>query len=122
MPERLDGLTILVLEDDYLLAEDTRRALETAGATVLGPCRSASQAEALAKQTKPHCAIVDVNLGGGPNFEPARHFLAQGVPILITTGYDSSIIPEELRQYPCFQKPIQASKIVAAVSQLCSRS
>ena len=118
----LTGLTILVLEDDYLLAEDTRRTLEAAGATVLGPCRSASQARTLTSKKMPDCAIVDINLGEGPNFEPARDFLAQGVPILMTTGYDGSVIPEELREHPCLQKPVPADKILSAVSRLCSRS
>ena len=79
-PDRLSGLAVLVVEDDYLLADDTCKALEGAGATVLGPYRNAAQASARADGGRPNCAVLDLNLGGGADFTPAGDFTAKGVP------------------------------------------
>ncbi len=117
----LAGLTALVLEDDYLLADDLRQTLEASGARVLGPCRGARQAATMVDQQRPDCAIVDINLGAGASFDPARDFVKRGVPIIFTTGYDRAIIPEELRDRPCLQKPVQAARIIAAVGLVCAR-
>lgn len=118
---RLSGLAVLVLEDDYYLADDARQVLEDAGARVIGPCADAAEASALADETRPDCAIVDVNLGDGPNFAPAQALLASGVPVIFITGYDHNVIPAALSHVPCLQKPTQSHKIVAAVEQLCAR-
>lgn len=117
----LVGQTVLILEDDYLLADDLRQALEAVGAQVLGPCGNAGEAAALADMHRLDCAVVDINLGAGASFAPARDFVTRGVPIIFTTGYDASIIPDELRVHPCLQKPVRAASLIEAVSRVCLR-
>jgi DNA-binding response OmpR family regulator len=119
--KRLSGISVLVLEDDYYLADDARHALEDAGATVLGPCSRAAEAADLAERSRPDCALVDVNLGGGPNFAPAQALIERGVSVIFVTGYDCTVIPPNLAHVPCLQKPAHARKIVAAVGQACAR-
>jgi FixJ family two-component response regulator len=110
---------VLVLEDDYYLADDTAKALEEAGATVHGPFSDAADAIAFADREKPGCAVVDVNLGRGPNFAPARALLARGVSIIFVTGYDGEVIPEDLRTVPCLQKPVSEARLLSAVGSAC---
>lgn len=117
----LDGLSVLVLEDDFYLAEDARYALESAGASVVGPFSSLLQALVEAERRKADCALVDVNLGAGPSFEPAERLLKLGVPVIFVTGYDHGVIPEALSKLPCLQKPVEGHKIVAAVEKACGR-
>ena len=117
----LRGLSVLVMEDDYYLADDARASLEAAGAAVMGPYPDAAEAIAQVDHERPDCALVDVNLGGGPNFAPARALLARGVPIIFLTGYDPDVIPGDLAATPCLQKPTESHRIVAAVRQLCAR-
>ena len=62
---RLDGLCILVLEDEYILAEDAMRMLRRAGAAVVGPFETTEEVIAAVAEAKPDCAIVDLNLGTG---------------------------------------------------------
>jgi DNA-binding NarL/FixJ family response regulator len=118
---RLAGLSVLVLEDDYFLADDSRNVLTDTGAAVVGPFWDAAEAIAAADRSKPDCAIVDVNLGRGPNFAPARALVARGVPVLFITGYDGDAIPEDLRDAPSLQKPAHKDRIVEAVATLCGR-
>lgn len=118
---RLDDLWVLVLEDDYLFADDARRALHAAGAAVVGPFRDAAQAIAAADVRKPDCAVLDINLGQGPDFAPAHALRARGVPLVIVTGYDAEVIPPELADAPCLRKPTDERLIVDAVAHLCGR-
>ena len=123
MPDRkpLSGLVVLVLEDDYHLAKDVSHALEEAGASVMGPYADAAEAVALADQDRPDCALVDVNLGRGPNFAPAKAFMGRGIPLIFLTAYDSAVIPAELARMTCLQKPVLTSEIIAAVEKACPR-
>lgn len=117
----LSGLSILVLEDDFFLAEDTREALEAAGGTVLGPFAKADEIEARLEEATPDCALVDVNLGYGPNFAPARMLMARGIPVIFVTGYDTAVMPDDLAGLPTLQKPTNPRKIVHTAAQLCGR-
>jgi len=112
----LSGISVLVLEDAYFLAEDSQRALEEAGARVLGPYRDfEATLAALREGACPNCALVDVNLGYGPTFEPARALRSAGVAILLVTGYDAAVIPVDLKDAPCLQKPVEPRRLVSAV-------
>jgi len=64
----LAGKRILVLEDDFYLADDEKALLVEAGAEVVGPFGSASQPGALAAIQRLDGAVVDINLGRGPDF------------------------------------------------------
>lgn len=116
----LDGLDVLVVEDDYYIADDVRQWLENAGAHVLGPCPDATTAFEALKQHHADCAVVDVNLGQGPCFDPARDLLARGISVVLVTGYDAKVIPAELSHLPCLHKPTEQQKIIKAVHDVCS--
>ncbi|HEY8615810.1 response regulator [Phenylobacterium sp.] len=115
----LEGLSVLVLEDDFYLAEDAREALEAAGAAVLGPCRDAAAAVDLAERRRPDFALLDINLGEGPQFGPARTFRDRGVPFLFMTGYDADVVPGDLQDVERLEKPVAAPRLVAAVARAC---
>jgi DNA-binding response OmpR family regulator len=112
----LAGISVLVLEDNYFLAEESQQTLEHAGARVLGPCRDLEETLEALKEDHPNCALVDINLGKGPTFEPARALRAAGVTILLVTGYDAGIVPTDLKDAPCLQKPVDAQRLVTAVA------
>lgn len=114
----LSGSTVLVVEDDFYLAEDQREALEAAGATVLGPCPTVAEALALLRDHEPDCAILDVSLTDGPSFDLARAIVHRGIPMLFVTGYEASSIPSDLTGLVRLQKPVTAPKILAAAAEV----
>jgi CheY-like chemotaxis protein len=109
---------VLVVEDDFFLAEDEKETLESVGATVLGPCADAAEAFALLSHQRPDCAVLDVNLGGAPSFDLARAMSAQAIPMLFATGYDASVIPPDLAHIPRLQKPVDLRALISAVAEL----
>jgi len=114
----LEGLTILVVEDDYYLADDTRRALEGAGARVLGPFSDHAEASRSIDQHRPDCALLDVNLGQGADFTLARALVAAGAKVVFVTGYENQVIPPDLAAAPFVQKPTDEWKLLIVVASL----
>ena len=111
----LSGKRVLVVEDNYILAMDVCHWLEDAGAEVVGPAPDAEHARELLSLGKVDGAVVDINLGKGPTYEVAHSLAEQGVPFLLTTGYDHSAIPAEHQGAPRLEKPFRGSDLVQAV-------
>jgi CheY-like chemotaxis protein len=118
----LHGCSVLVVEDRFLLADDLRRLLHEAGAEVMGPFCDARSAVAAAEQCKPACALVDINLGDGLDFDAAEALLAAGTPIVFVTGYDVEVVPGALSHVPHLRKPVNRGEILAAVEALCPQA
>lgn len=114
----LDGRSVLLVDDDFILVMNARRDLEEVGAKVIGPFNRADAALSSLEEGRPDVAVVDLNLGAGPNFDLVRALTAQRIPTLIVTGYDQCTIPPDLASVPCLQKPIVKHQLVSAVAQL----
>jgi len=115
---RLDGVTVLVVEDEYYIATDTARALQGAGAEVIGPFRTEKAARSAVDEQRPDAVIVDINLGVGPSFKLAETLKDRGIPFVFVTGYDQQVIPEAFSDVKRLEKPVQLRRVVDAVSAL----
>lgn len=114
----LKGCRVLVVEDEYMLADDLRSELEAAEAIVLGPVARLAAAIALI-EAEPALdgAVLDVNLGGASVFPAADLLLSRGVPIVFTTGYDASSIPARYAHVVRCEKPVAVSKVAAVIGR-----
>ena len=102
----LTGQRILLVEDDFYIAEDMAAQLEAGGATVVGPVASVGAAIELIEQAEPiDGAVVDVNLQGVMSWPIADALLQRGVPFVFATGYDRASIPERYSGIVCCEKP-----------------
>jgi len=113
----LNGQRILVVEDDYYLATDTARAIEGAGAQVLGPCATEDAARTEIAEAAPTAAVLDINLRGGRSFDLANDFQRDGVPFVFITGYDQEVIPERFEGVTRLQKPVEFRHVIAAIEE-----
>lgn len=108
----LTGLTVLVAEDEYMLAADLRRELASAGATVVGPAASLAKAlDLISKTEELDAAILDVNLRGEAIFAAADVLAERGLPFVFTTGYDQSLIPSRFTDVIRCEKPVSADEL-----------
>lgn len=117
----LSGHRILVVEDDYYQATDTARALQGAGAMVLGPYPNEEAARAEIEGQHPDAALLDVNLGAGPAFELAGLLTERGVPFVFLTGYDQDAIPKEFGHIERLEKPVELRLMVSAIAKIVAR-
>lgn len=113
----LTGLTILVVEDDYYQASDTGEVFERAGATVVGPFSSVAAAIGAIAQMPPDCAVIDVNLGRGPEFDLARELKTRGIPTVFVSGYQAAMIPGDLQPFVHLEKPVERSTLIRVVRE-----
>jgi len=115
----LTGRRVLVVEDEYFLADDLGRALTQLGAEVLGPVATREEAfELLASGERIDLAVLDINLQGESVFPVADTLLEQGVPFLFATGYDQTAIPLQYQQVPRWEKPFAPEALAQALSMI----
>lgn len=114
---RIEGCKILIVEDEYILAEDLRRLLELAGAEVLGPVADSETAKDILWNTACDCAILDINLGGVRAFEVASLAVDKGIPAVFTTGYDKYVLPPELSTVEVFEKPVAMRSLMEFIAR-----
>jgi len=114
----LDGLRILIVEDDYYLATDTQAVIEGAGGKVVGPFGTAGEARAALDADGADLAVIDINLGSGPAFDLARHLHSTNLPFLIATGYDQAVVPDDLKAVVRLEKPFRPAELASAAASV----
>jgi CheY-like chemotaxis protein len=115
----LRGRRILVVEDEYMVAEEIADMLSNASAETIGPVAFVSDAEILvATEDRIDGALLDVNLHGDSIWPVVDTLLARGIPVLLVTGYDASAIPQAYVQLPRREKPTGARDLTRALAQL----
>ena len=112
-------ITVLVAEDEPMIAMSVIDELGEAGFFTVGPFATTSQALAYCRKHTPDCAVLDVRLKDGESY-PLADFLAQrAVPVVFHSGHAA---PDELTQrYPGVRvcpKPAPASLLAAIVAEL----
>jgi CheY-like chemotaxis protein len=112
----LQGRRILVVEDEYMIAEEVVADLAGAGVDVLGPVPSVSNAlDLIVAADLIDGALLDVNLGAEPIWPVVDALLARRVPVLLATGYDASAIPQAYAHLPRCEKPAIGKELVRAL-------
>jgi DNA-binding response OmpR family regulator len=115
---------ILILEDEFIIADEIAAIVTEAGYDVIGPVGSIEGAEAaLASQDRPDFAIVDANLRGGSSARIAHHLRELGVPFCVCTGYRFNDLKPTFGDVALLQKPIDGRTLVALIrAALVSRN
>lgn len=114
----LSGYRIIILEDDYYQAEDSRLTLERAGAKVIAVSATTPDLDQLLADGRIDAALIDINLGRSLSFDFARELGARAIPFAFLTGYDAGMLPEDLAGRPCLSKPADPPKVIATLAQL----
>ena len=112
----LRGRRILVVEDEYMMAEDLRYDLEEAGDQVIGPVPSVADAlRLLATEMSIDAAILDVNLRGEKAYPVADVLRERTIPFVLATGYEQWALPEAYKDVPRCDKPVDLRHLARAL-------
>ena len=114
--------SILIIEDEPIIAMDLEAIVEDLGHHVVGVARARSQAVALAAERQPQLIMADIQLeGGGSGIEAVNEILAvASKPVVFITAHPSAYLSELAhRPEPAFllPKPFKPDSVRAAVSQ-----
>jgi CheY-like chemotaxis protein len=118
--ERLQGKRILIVEDEFLLAEELQILFEDEGAHVIGPALALLEAlETVTHTPRIDVAVLDVNLSGEDVYPIAELLLQRGVPFLFLTGYSSRaeltmLFPDAVK----LSKPMRAEMLIEQLLRL----
>ena len=115
----LGGRSVMVVEDEGLVALDIEMALLEAGATVAGPYMTLQEAQrAILGGARPDAVILDVNIGGEMVWPLARLLGERGLPFLFHTA--NGDVPE-IGEFPgvtVCRKPMLPETLIAAVADV----
>jgi CheY-like chemotaxis protein len=118
----MNGLRILVAEDEFLPALLMEETLREAGCIVVGPFARVSEALRAAEEEKLDGAILDINLGGESVLVVAEVLLERGVPIAFCSGYaDASALPMRFSACPYLSTPVLPDDVRAVLGGRVAR-
>lgn len=113
----LDGLHVLVLEDEFLIAMDLEQLCRDHGAANVAICQNLASAEASLEQAGIDAAIVDLQLAGVSTLDFADSMTARGVPFIFATGFGQT--EEMLARFPhvpVVSKPYMGDELIEALA------
>ena len=112
----LEGVRVLIVEDDPLLLLDLELTLAGEGAVVVGLCQTLDEALKRSEPVDFAVAVLDFCLGDQNASPVARRLEDQGVPFVFYTGqarHEPSLA--QWRHCPIVEKPSPPHALVCAV-------
>ena len=114
----LQGLRVLVVENDEMNALLLEMQLAQAGAVVVGPAATSEAALRLLGEQHPDLAVLDYRLAGGLTSEPVADRLSrEGIPFVLATGQVAGSLPAAFDRGIVLVKPYLAEDLVHALLQ-----
>jgi CheY-like chemotaxis protein len=117
-PPPLAGMKVMVVEDQFLIAEDISRSVVALGGEVVGPFPDLSQARAAVEEQPVDLALLDVQLGSADVFPLVDVLNRRKVPFIFATGYDRWILPPTHHKAPRLEKPVKLETLRDAIATL----
>lgn len=112
--------TVLIVEDEFLIAMDLMLLFEQHGWAVLGPAATVREALRLLESELPTVAILDVTLRDGVVTLVAEALRAQNVPFVVASAYSNPQIVggDILAGAPNVGKPTRERRLLAVLERL----
>jgi CheY-like chemotaxis protein len=109
---------ILVVEDEYLVAEHISLMLEDLGYQVVGPVPTVPEAIMVIEGEKLDAVLLDANLGGMSSAPVAAELAARRLPFVVATGYGNiELDSDTLQRAPRINKPFTSTDLGAVLAK-----
>ncbi len=113
--------SILIVEDEPLVALGVHTVLSSAGASIIS-ASTTDEAKALISFAEVSGAIVDVQLGDKDASEICRLLDRRRIPFLFYTGNRSASLLKEWPEVPVLSKPSSPQALVCAIAEMLDGS
>ncbi|MGE8257916.1 MAG: response regulator [Stenotrophomonas sp.] len=113
----LQGVRVLVAEDEFAIAMFLVDYLELKGVHIVGPAGDLAALNRLFDEEPIDVALLDINLGGEQVYPLADRLAAAGIPFLLTSGYDDNV-PSRFADAPRCAKPYHIQALAQQLETL----
>lgn len=112
--------TVLIVEDEFLIAMDLKLLLERRGWCVFGPAATIVEALKLLNVELPAVALLDVTLKDGTVTPVAEALRARNVPFVVASAYDRPELVggDVLVGAPNVGKPTEQRRLLEILDQV----
>ena len=109
----LVGAKILVVEDEWMIADHLSMMLKDIGCLFVGPVATIADALVKIDEEQIDCALLDANLNGDSSAPIAGALASKSVPFVMVTGYGGLELPTaEMNAAPRLGKPFMESELI----------
>jgi two-component SAPR family response regulator len=117
-PGILDGLSVLVVEDNGLLCCVLEETLREAGCEVVGPFARLPEAMQAVPALHIDVALLDINIRGQLVSPLAEHLNQRGIPFILTSAYQARDLPRSLQSATQLMKPFTGVDVLERLSEV----
>jgi CheY-like chemotaxis protein len=114
-PAHFAGLSVLIVEDETLVAMLLEDMLADLGCEIAGSASTVAAALDMLDTAAADVAL-DLNLGGESCYPVAEALAARGAAIIFATGYGDARVEEPWRDGPILQKPFGEDQFARALA------
>jgi CheY-like chemotaxis protein len=116
------GKSVLLVEDEYLIALDAQLILQELGVETVEVAATWDRAVEQAKNGRFDIALLDVNINGQLSFPIARTVVERGIPVVFASGYDlrDRVLAE--CDGICVTKPYTSERLKEALSAALAKA
>ena len=118
----LDGLTVLIIEDEFLIGMLLVNEIELAGAASVGPFNTVAGALKEIESGVADIAIVDSKLADGSAADLADALENRGMQFVVVSGYEKENLPQALKGAPFLTKPLSMPLLIETIQLLTSHA
>ena len=111
---RLRGRSVLIVEDNGVVAQAVETLLQDAGMVIAGTASTAIDGERLARGRVPQLAVVDFQLGNDVAFDLVDHLHDLGVRVIVVSGLPICS-PRLANAAAVLQKPFTGQELLGAL-------
>ncbi|MEM6493737.1 MAG: response regulator [Pseudomonadota bacterium] len=115
MTQSLADLDILVVEDEFLIAQTIASSMEAAGARNVEFAESLAQAHVVLSEKWFDVAVLDIRLIDGESWDLASALAARGVSVVIYSGHIRAELEQKVPSAVFLPKPATPNQLVDAV-------
>jgi DNA-binding response OmpR family regulator len=120
-PPKRQKPRILIVEDEFLIADLIREIVEECGCEVIGPFGTLVEALHACRSANADAAIVDLVLHGEQAYPIADVLSRRGIPFGFATGKGTAAIESAWEQRPFLGKPFAAEEVRELINGLLKR-
>jgi AmiR/NasT family two-component response regulator len=115
------SLTVLIAEDEALIAFGLAHQVEAAGYAVLGPCASMREVREVCSRTSPDLALIDVELGRDSGKDVCAYLSREfGTICVFVTAHPEFLIKNRAGALGSVQKPYRPEDIPSLLQYMAT--